>query len=69
MPISFVTFLCSSVHLHVSLQLHHTDVCEIPYLGFLLKFVDPLQFRPTLDKITLHMKAYILLIFHSDLSS
>ena len=62
MPISFVTFLCSSVHLQVSLQLHHTDLCEIPYLGFLLKFIDPLQFRLTPDKMTLHMKAYILMI-------
>ena len=69
MPISFVTFLCLSIHLHVSLQLYHTDLCEILYLGFLLKFIDPFQFRLTSDKITLHMKAYILMIFHCDSSS
>ena len=69
MPISFVTFRCSSVHLHISLQHHHSDLCEISYSEFLLKFIDPLQFRLTSDKITLHMKAYILMIFHCDLSS
>jgi hypothetical protein len=69
MPISFVTFLGLSVHLRVSLQLHNTDLYEILYLGFLLKFIDPLRFRLTSDKITLHIKAYILMIFHCDLSS